>query len=83
MQLTPSIDTEHECKLEAYLSMQLYEWCISEEGADSTSKDWLLLEASGTFKRSQTTSPDSYTLLPTAPSFVDLSTLRNQLHPTV
>ena len=77
------MDTEHECKLEAYLSTQLYEWCISEEDADSTSKDWLLLEASETLEKSQTTSPDSCTLLPTASSSVDLSTLRNQLHPTI
>ena len=65
MQITLSMDTEHECKLEDFLSTQLYEWCISEEDTDST-KDELLLEASETFEMSQTTSPDSCALHPTA-----------------
>ena len=73
-QLTLSMDAEHECKLEAVLSTQLYKWCISEKDADSTSKDWLLLEASEMFEKSQTTSPDSCALLPTAPSSLGLST---------
>ena len=37
--------------------------------------DELLLEASETFKMTQTTSPDSCALLPTTPSSVDLLTL--------
>ena len=53
------MDAEHECKLE---SLQLYEWCISEEDGDSTSMDELL-EASETFGMSQATSPNSCTLL--------------------
>ena len=45
-----SMDAEPECKL----STQLYEWCISEDDADSASMDELLLEASETFEMSQT-----------------------------
>ena len=45
-QLTLCMDAEHECKLELFLLTQLYEWSISEEDADSTSMDELLLEAS-------------------------------------
>ena len=63
MQLTLSMDVEHQCKLELFLSTQLYEWCISEEDTDSTSMDELLLEAGEMFEMSQATSPDSYTLL--------------------
>ena len=52
---TPSsMDAEPECKLELFLPTQLYEWCISEDDADSTSMDELLLEASETFEMSQT-----------------------------
>ena len=54
--LTPSIYAEHKCKLELFLSTQLYEWCISEEDADSTSMDELLLEAGETFEMSQAAS---------------------------
>ena len=88
MQLTLSMDAEHECnKLEAFLSTQLYDWCTSEEDADSTSKDWLLLEVhvSEMFEKSQTTSPDSCALLPTPPSLctpLNIYIYRNQLHPT-
>ena len=57
------MDAEHESKLELFLSTQLYEWCISEEDANSTSMDELLLEAGKTFKMSQATSPNSCTLL--------------------
>ena len=69
------MDAENECKLELFLSTQLYEVCISEEDADSTSMDELFLETSETFEMSQTRSPDSCALLPTAPSSVDISTL--------
>ena len=56
MQITLSMDTEHECKLEDFLSTQLYEWCISEEDANSTSRDEILLEASEVFEMSKTMS---------------------------
>ena len=83
MQLTLSMDTEHECKLEEFLSTQIYKWCISKDNANSTSMGGILLEAS---EMSQM-SPDSCTLLLTVPS----SKLRrplntyvywNQLYPT-
>ena len=74
MQLTLSMDAEHECKLhvEPFLSRK--------ESVNSTSMDELLSKASETFEMSQTTctystSPDNWTLLPTAPSSVDLLTL--------
>ena len=79
MQLTLSMDAGMiECKLVDSLSTQLYKWCISEEDTDSTrlSIDELLLEASEAFKMSQTMSPDSCALFPTAPSSVDLLTTR-------
>ena len=59
--------------------LDFLEWCItcSQEDADSTSMDELLLEASETLKMSQNTYPDSRTLLPTVPSSVDLSILKS------
>ena len=67
MKLALSVDTKHECRVKQFLS--------TEEDLDSTSMDELLLEANEMFELSQTISPDSYALLPTAPSSVDSSTL--------
>ena len=73
MQLTLSMNAEHECTLELFLQCikrgrhQLYYTC-------TRSMNELLLEASEMFEMSQTMSSDSCTLLPTGPRFVDLST---------